>query len=475
MIKPPCIESGTGRRLAELMDMYTDHLTNTPNKYTCISDTICVSKLSNMSLNEYITAASEYCRIKHTSPCKRCSPLITSARIIQDRGICELSHVFREAFPTVTYTSQAAKQRLLQIPVAAIRCGNPASGKSKVFLMEVIPGGSDIYQKGIDFYLQGTQQAQLNIGTPSMTKDDLKNLLCLAQSDGERECIKYAVFKSSGLTPTAARKFYGFQDVTKRIEKVEQALSEALHIRKAIQDLAEMKDKAILLSQGIDLPESCSSSEDLESDDSCNDSPIPHFLVPQTEESNEVTCTLTPIPQLKEIVTRSKSNFFQITEEVESIMEKSLSSEELNVLFWEVLSLPESSYDSYLIHQSYRALIASSAESLPDSNVVELVNGNIITDSESDDPEKWLLAAVSKEEKIEMITKQRATLKRKMQRERAKCIASKKFLSRKVSSKVRGLVSKFPNIGKDIEKFVSERGVGADHWRRTGVLTFDGN
>jgi hypothetical protein len=32
-----------------------------------------------------------------------------------------------------------------------------------------------------------------------------------------------------------------------------------------------------------------------------------------------------------------------------------------------------------------------------------------------------------------------------------------------------------PNIGKEIEKFVQESGVGADAWRRTGVLTFDGN
>ena len=63
----------------------------------------------------------------------------------------------------------------------------------------------------IDFYLQGTQQ---NVGTFSMTKDNLKHLLCPAQSDQERECIKYAVLKSSGLTPTAARKFYGFQYVT---------------------------------------------------------------------------------------------------------------------------------------------------------------------------------------------------------------------------------------------------------------------
>lgn len=32
-----------------------------------------------------------------------------------------------------------------------------------------------------------------------------------------------------------------------------------------------------------------------------------------------------------------------------------------------------------------------------------------------------------------------------------------------------------PDIGEVMEKFVEERNIGADAWRRTGVLTFDGN
>ena len=45
----------------------------------------------------------------------------------------------------------------------------------------------------------------------------------------------------------------------------------------------------------------------------------------------------------------------------------------------------------------------------------------------------------------------------------------------KVSKKARGIVRKFPNIGKAIEDLISECNVGADFWRRTGVVTFDGN
>ena len=37
------------------------------------------------------------------------------------------------------------------------------------------------------------------------------------------------------------------------------------------------------------------------------------------------------------------------------------------------------------------------------------------------------------------------------------------------------LFNQFPDIGEKIEAYVSSCNVGADHWRRTGVLTFDGN
>lgn len=40
---------------------------------------------------------------------------------------------------------------------------------------------------------------------------------------------------------------------------------------------------------------------------------------------------------------------------------------------------------------------------------------------------------------------------------------------------MRGIVQQFPDIGKVIETFVQERNVGADAWRRTGLLTFDEN
>jgi len=37
------------------------------------------------------------------------------------------------------------------------------------------------------------------------------------------------------------------------------------------------------------------------------------------------------------------------------------------------------------------------------------------------------------------------------------------------------IIKQFPTIGKEIEDYVKSCNVGADAWRRTGVLTFDGN
>ena len=45
----------------------------------------------------------------------------------------------------------------------------------------------------------------------------------------------------------------------------------------------------------------------------------------------------------------------------------------------------------------------------------------------------------------------------------------------KCLTRLKTVVDRFQDIGQAIETFVPESNVGADAWRRTGVLTFDGN
>jgi len=66
-------------------------------------------------------------------------------------------------------------------------------------------------------------------------------------------------------------------------------------------------------------------------------------------------------------------------------------------------------------------------------------------------------------------------MRRKARRSRAKLIEQRNFLGRKRTKNAKSILQQFPDIGNEIEHFVEERSVGADAWRRTGILTFDGN
>ena len=94
-----------------------------------------------------------------------------------------------------------------------------------------------------------------------------------------------------------------------------------------------------------------------------------------------------------------------------------------------------------------------------------------MSESDSDNPDEFLPGS----EAAVAIQKKVAAIRRKCCRDRAKAVCQKNYLGQKRNKKVRGILAKFPQIGKDIEHFVEERSIGADAWRRTGVLTFDGN
>ena len=56
-----------------------------------------------------------------------------------------------------------------------------------------------------------------------------------------------------------------------------------------------------------------------------------------------------------------------------------------------------------------------------------------------------------------------------------KRLAEKCLLKRRRSKRVGTILSECPGIGAEIEDFDKQCGAGADAWRRTGTLTFDGN
>ena len=79
------------------------------------------------------------------------------------------------------------------------------------------------------------------------------------------------------------------------------------------------------------------------------------------------------------------------------------------------------------------------------------------------------------EEGKTLVAKTRAAIRRRAKRRQVKTVAERRFFSRKVSKKTSQILKECPDIGITMKKFAEEHNLGADAWRRTGVLTFDGN
>ena len=125
---------------------------------------------------------------------------------------------------------------------------------------------------------------------------------------------------------------------------------------------------------------------------------------------------------------------------------------------------------------SNRILLTVENDSYDQERTVRAINGEIVTESESDDPEVYVtlknpLSTVGRQ----LLVQKRTSIRRRARRKTAKAIAEQHFLSHKVPRRVSRILQECPDIGKTIENFVEEHSVGADAWRRTGILTFDAN
>jgi hypothetical protein len=109
----------------------------------------------------------------------------------------------------------------------------------------------------------------------NLRKETVDEFLKLAESHRERQRLKYAIVKSAGMSSSRARDLYGFNDMSSKISEVESALEESATIRDAIENIAEVKDQAILRSLAIYDTTTESEDEGETSDGSETDSDIP--------------------------------------------------------------------------------------------------------------------------------------------------------------------------------------------------------
>ena len=98
--------------------------------------------------------------------------------------------------------------------------------------------------------------------------------------------------------------------------------------------------------------------------------------------------------------------------------------------------------------------------------------------TESDNPEDWVQlhqAKTMNKDMQEKVKKQRQIFKKYRKRLIAKEVTKRCLLRRRLPKRVSSTLLKYPDIGTDIEEYARENRVGADSWRRTGVLTFTEN
>ena len=274
-------------------------------------------------------------------------------------------------------------------------------------------------------------------------------------------CLCYAICKSSGMTTTAARRVYGFENMSNHFEEVEEAFITVQRIFEAIADLAIIEDRALMQSFGIEEMANYSSNESDATD---------------AEESSSVSEQIYDIPDdLETLIRQYDLNWFQFIEHLQTQRQNvSLMS---GVPFEPVSSNCDfDEKEMSLLKQSYLAFCAAQGDEYEQERTARAVNDEIVSESESDSPEAYINVSdpLSRPGKT-LIAKKRMMIKRTARRRREKAIAEQHLLSRKVSHRANTILQKFPNIAETIEQYVQDHRVCADTWRRTGILTFDGN
>ncbi len=370
MTEPVTEHTATGlKTLFKRYSMYlktnlTDNIKKTDNLY--------LSRIQDLSLEEFVVARRTYCQKTHNQiNCSCCMPLINFALEIMDHSVVLLSVCFRKCFSSV-YKSDKAIRRIMQLPVAVFRANE------RLFVTEYTPNMN--YEKFTKFYSLLVPQTTMQKG---ISKESLKMLCDLSSSEKDKKLIRVAA--TAHLSAKQARKELGISDLAKERKAVSEAIEEFQDIRDAVDEVVRVKEKLSLQELGIVL-------SDTESEDDIQD-----------HEINSDT------------------------------------------------TLPSAGTDS---------------------------EPEIVTDSESDNPENWLPLRgkpLYTEEVKGKIKRQHAIFQRLRKRKIAKILSSKCLLWRKTPPRVSKTVRKYPDIGKVIENFARERRIGADSWRRTGLLTFSGN
>lgn len=515
--KPPLETSKSYRGLYENDILRLKSFKNLSN-YIQVDDVTDVSRLEGFTLDKYILTKENICYEEHKQPCTACIGLLSVAKQILDEGFIKLNEAFAMSTPGVKYKAKDAKRKLLQMPLAALKIK-----ESKTYTIYLV--SKDTNLQLTRSLLKRKDWGSQNTGM-QMSASLVKELLSATDSDAERERLTYGIVKSSGLSHTKLRQLYGFENLKRRQDKVENALREMREIREAVASIASIQEKAVLQSFGIEVE----SDEDLEHDESETDTDadreedsalnaventslselIPATLnesedrlVSETDSAFNVSeIGLAPSQntdigdmahqfslskeitesacyqnshQLMDILKSCELNWFSFVEVIKEKM-KDYSKEAIDQLLLDfsgqlhLFNLDER--EELIIEQSRQAFLL--ARRL-DENNCDADDEAVLSEAEEMEVD-WgnIHDPLQKEAQSAIIQKIR-NLRLGAKRKAAKKIAEERFLRRRRGKNVSKILKECPDIGQTIENYVKSAGAGADSWRRTGVLTFDGN
>ena len=462
-----------------------------------VQDDVYVSRFEGLNLQQYIDARSLFCKKKHAQTCIECNLLISVAQHILENGFILLKQAFEMCSPGVTYTSSHARRKLLQMPLAAIGVGLKSAG---TYCLYVVERQSSVNHVVLQTLLNKVVQSNRHNKEAMVSRDEMKSLLNLAESESEKERLKYLVVRSSGMSAEKAQKIYGFHNVHKRAESVQAAYEEADAIKETILKIASVKDKALLDTLGVSDADSVSEDEisdsevdtDHEEDDSNSNGGdvneggvLPHQLE-LSEYVNDGECYKHVTEtgdismnshQLQDILRKCSFNWFRFVNVVKEMLHDSTLEAVEKLLLDFAAQIPFLGLnleEERLIEHSRQAYLCVKRSCQREQDAQ---NGEVVSDSDASETELWQngISDVLGEDGRLMIEKKRASLHRKAVRESRRKVMERRFLKRRRSKKVGRILQDCPGIGAAVEEFVAQCGAGADAWRRTGVVTFDGN
>ena len=146
---------------------------------------------------------------------------------------------------------------------------------------------------------------------------------------------------------------------------------------------------------------------------------------------------------LIQVLERAHYNWFQVLEYIEGTLNCSIQSphiiEYLKEKYSEILSDVDNHQNQSLLQQPYSASLALCDVQHHAENHASAMNGEIVSSSEG---EADVIESISSHQAKKIIERRR-NLARKARRRKAKTLADKRFLSRKVSKKVKSVSERF--------------------------------